>query len=155
GDARGRGGAIDHERARKRRLAGVAGHESADALERVGGDAPAVAQAARKLAVVDCAPPKGRLRKPGLTAEIGDFPQDRVVHGACPRAFGSLLFCPELVPERTKSTLGRQPQTVPQGEWAEVWASIEGRWALGFRFGGTDGSAASCLIGAQWAPSQR
>src|SRR3954471_12732468 len=59
----------------------MARHEFADAVERVGGDAPPVAQAARELAVVDGAASESRFRQSHLTAEIGDFLQDRVVHG--------------------------------------------------------------------------
>src|SRR4051812_32162907 len=59
----------------------MARHELADAVERVGGDATPVAQAARELAVIDGAASEGRFRQAHLTAEIGDFLQDRVVHG--------------------------------------------------------------------------
>src|SRR5215471_10416870 len=68
-------------------LAAVLGHERADAVERIGGDAPAVAQPARKLAVVDRAPAEGRLGKPGLAAIVGNFLQQLLgVHrSSCPR----------------------------------------------------------------------
>src|SRR6266511_2749069 len=62
-------------------LAAFLGHEGANAVERIGRDAAAVAQAAGELAVVDGAPAEGRLGEPGLATEIGDFSQDGVVHG--------------------------------------------------------------------------
>ena len=77
--------ALDHQRARQRRLALMARHEAADAVERLGGDAPAVAQAAGELAVVHGAAAEGRFGKAALAAEIGDFLQDGVVHGRVPR----------------------------------------------------------------------
>ena len=76
-----RGRALDHQRARERGLAVMARHEAADAVERLGGDAPAVAQAACELAVVDGAAAEGRFRQAALAAEIGDFLQDGIVHG--------------------------------------------------------------------------
>ena len=54
---------------------GVRRHETVDAVERVGGDAPAVAQPRRQLAVVDRAAAEGRFGKPGLPAIIGNFLQ--------------------------------------------------------------------------------
>ena len=48
----------------RRRRGVVVGHEGADAVERVGGDAPAVAQPRGELAVVDGAPAEGRFGKP-------------------------------------------------------------------------------------------
>ena len=80
-----RGLALDHQRTRQRRLALMARHEAADAVERFGGDAPAVAQAACELAVVYGAAPEGGFRKAALAAEIGDFLQDGVVHRSIPR----------------------------------------------------------------------
>ena len=76
-----RGRALDHERARERGLALMARHEGADTVERVGGDAPAVAQAAGELAVVHGAAAEGRFRQSHLTAEIRDFLEDRFIHG--------------------------------------------------------------------------
>src|SRR5262249_30054156 len=88
-------------------------HEGADAVERVGGDAAAVAQAAGELAVVDGAAAESRLREPGLTAEIGDFPQNRVVHGTIRRflAAGSRLFC-RLVARPTSASEPTGPVSV-------------------------------------------
>ena len=54
-------------------------HEAVDAVERVGGDAAAVAQPRRELAVIDGAPAEGRFRQPGLPAIVGDFLQAVVV----------------------------------------------------------------------------
>ena len=53
--------AFDHRAAEGRVRAAVRRHEGADAVERVGGDAAAVAQPAGELAVVDGAPAEGRL----------------------------------------------------------------------------------------------
>src|SRR5262249_60021806 len=65
----------------------VFGHEGADGVERMGGNAPAVAQPAREFAVVDRAPAEGRLGKPGLAAIVGNFLQQLLgVHrSSCPR----------------------------------------------------------------------
>src|SRR5512143_2250493 len=52
------------------RRRGAARHEGADAIERVGGDAAAVAQPVGELAVVDGAAAEGRLGEPTLTAEF-------------------------------------------------------------------------------------
>jgi len=63
----------------------VGGHEAVDAIERVGGDAPAIAQPRGKLAVVDRAPPEGRFREPALAAVIRDFLKEFLgVHDAAP-----------------------------------------------------------------------
>ncbi len=57
-------------------------HEAADAVERLGGDAAAVAQPRGELAVVDGAPAEGRFGKPGVPAIVGDFLQQFLrVHG--------------------------------------------------------------------------
>ena len=53
----------------------VGGHERADAIERFGGDAPAVAQARYELSVVDGSPPEGEFGYAGPTAIVGDFLQ--------------------------------------------------------------------------------
>jgi hypothetical protein len=52
------------------------GHEVVDAIERVGGDAAAVAQSRRELAVVDGTAAERRFGKPGLSAIIRDFLQE-------------------------------------------------------------------------------
>src|SRR5262245_58531938 len=57
------------------RRGAVGGDEGADAVERVGGDAPTVAQPRGELAVVDGAPAEGRLGKPGVSAIVGNFLQ--------------------------------------------------------------------------------
>jgi hypothetical protein len=64
-----------------RRTVGVAGHEGADALKRVGCDTAAIAQTAGELAVVDGASPECRLRQPALAAEFADLLEDLLVHG--------------------------------------------------------------------------
>ena len=57
-------------------------HEAVDAVERVGGDAAAVAQPRRKLAVVDGAAAEGGFRQSGLAAIVGDFRKELLcVHG--------------------------------------------------------------------------
>ena len=101
-------------------LGGVCRHEVVDAIERVGGDAPAVAQPRRELAVVDRAAAEGGFGKPGLPAIFGNFLQELLgVHGQ-PRpkvssvetvAFSSFArFCRL---KRTKRPGGRQPQNGP------------------------------------------
>ena len=63
-------------------------HEGADAVERLGGDAPAVAQPAGELAVVDGAAAEGRFRKAGVAAIVGDFLQQFLrVHRGTPWRF--------------------------------------------------------------------
>src|SRR5262245_52785558 len=57
------------------RRGAVGGDEGADAVERVGGDAAAVAQPGGELAVIDSAPAEGRLGKPGVPAIVGNFLQ--------------------------------------------------------------------------------
>jgi len=52
------------------------GHVAVDAIERVGGDAAAIAQPRRELAVVDGAAAERRLGKPGLPTIIRDFLQE-------------------------------------------------------------------------------
>ena len=65
-----------HQLARRgRRLDALAGEEGADALERLGRDAGAVAQARDELAVVDGAAPEGRLGHAGAAAELRDAVQ--------------------------------------------------------------------------------
>ena len=60
-------------------------HEAADAVERFGGDAAAVAQPAGELAVVDGAAAEGRFGQAGLAAVIGNFLQQLLrVHGGVP-----------------------------------------------------------------------
>src|SRR5882672_1730706 len=58
-----------------RRGRAVAGDEGADAVERVGGDATAVAQPRGKLAVVDGAPSESRLGKSAVAAIVGNLLQ--------------------------------------------------------------------------------
>src|SRR5262249_2761731 len=100
--------------------AAVLRHEGANAVEGVGGDAAAIAQAARKLAVVDRAAAECRLGETGLTAEIGDFPQDGIVHGTIPAfprppetAALATTLSRRTCQKRNKPSCSRQPQTVP------------------------------------------
>ncbi len=63
-------------------LRGMRRHEAVDAVERVGGDAAAIAQPRGELAVVDGAAAEGRFGKPGLAAIVGDFVKQLLrVHG--------------------------------------------------------------------------
>src|SRR5262249_18443377 len=96
----------------------VLGLEGADAVECVGGDTAAIAQAARELAVVDGAAAERRLRQSGLAAEIGDFPQNGVVH-AMPPAFPG---APDrgLAPPHTPANVGQANQH------ARVWSTTKG-----------------------------
>src|SRR6185503_18999137 len=64
----------------RRRPVGIARHERADAIQRIGRDAAAVAQAAGELAVVDGAATKGRLGEPAGTAEFADLLENLFVH---------------------------------------------------------------------------
>ena len=51
----------------------VLDHEGADAVERIGGDAAAIAQAVGELAVIDGAAAEGGFGQAGLAAVVGDF----------------------------------------------------------------------------------
>src|SRR5262249_18201010 len=80
---------------RNRRAVGF--HEAADAVERLGGDAAAVAQPRGELAVVDGAPAEGRFRKSAVPAIVGDFLQQVLrVHGLYASTFRSDLRAPRL-----------------------------------------------------------
>src|SRR5262249_36399671 len=66
-----------------RRGRAVAGDEGADTVERVGGDAAAVAEPGGELAVIDGAPPESRLGKSAVAAIVGNLLQQFLgVHGA-------------------------------------------------------------------------
>jgi hypothetical protein len=62
--------------ARRARRGAVLGHVGAQAIERVGGDACPIAQAADELAVIDNEPAEGRFRKPHVAAEVPDLVED-------------------------------------------------------------------------------
>src|SRR5262249_17903250 len=65
-----------------RRRCLVALHETADAIERLGGDAAAVAQSRGELAVVDSTAAEGRFRQSAVPTVIGDLLQQFLrVHG--------------------------------------------------------------------------
>src|SRR5262245_56161169 len=110
-------------------------HEAADAVERLGGDAAAVAQPRGELAVVDGAPAEGRFRKSAVPAIVGDFLQQVLrVHGPNASAFRSDLRAPRLgtacegagtVPQRTKRADVRQPQNVPLHRWEGLWETSQ------------------------------
>ena len=131
--------ALDHQRARERGLVAMARHEAADAVERLGGDAPAVAQAACELAVVDGAAAEGRFRQAHLTAEIGDFLQDDVVHGGFLVA-RSLRALDEIVlPRRALVNHKRSHQVRGQKPWvlakirgyaSVIWRPRPSRWDI-------------------------
>src|SRR5215813_9648587 len=74
-----------------RRGRAVAGDEGADTVERVGGDAAAVAEPGGELAVIDGAPPESRLGKSAVAAIVGNLLQQFLgVHGCRPaRAIAS------------------------------------------------------------------
>ena len=82
--------ALDHHRALALH-AGIRAHEGADAVERFGGDAAAIAQAAGQLAVIDRAAAEGGFGQTGLAAIVGDFLQQLLcVHrtpSLCPLAW--------------------------------------------------------------------
>ena len=100
----------------------VLGHERADAVERVGGDASAVAQAARELAVVDRAASEGRFRDPGAPAVVGNLAQDGVVHGA-----------PTVIARRPKAD--EAIQDIPSNSGLlRRYAPRNDAWARRFRF---------------------
>src|SRR4029079_6146243 len=64
----------------------VAGHETTDSVESLGGDAAPVAKPAGELAVVDRAPAEGGLGQARLPAIIGNLLQQFLrVHGGDPR----------------------------------------------------------------------
>ena len=62
--------------ARRRQPAGGGRDIGLDAVQRIDGDALALAQAMHQLAVVDRPAPERRLRHVGLTAELGDLAED-------------------------------------------------------------------------------
>jgi hypothetical protein len=65
-------------------------HEAVDAIERVGGDAAAVAQPRRELAVVDGAAAERGFGQPGAAAIVGDLLKQLLrVHGTRPGRFPS------------------------------------------------------------------
>src|SRR5262245_3085349 len=106
-------------------------HEAADAVERLGGDAAAVAQPRGELAVIDGTPAEGRFRKSAVPAIVGDFLQQVLrVHGLYASTFRSDLRVPRLGtawrgtgtgPQRTKRADVRQPQKVPLHRWEAKW----------------------------------
>jgi len=66
-------------------LGGIGRHEAVNAVERVGGDAAAIAQPRRKLAVVHRAAAEGGFGQAGAAAIIGDFRKQLLcVHGTRP-----------------------------------------------------------------------
>src|SRR5262249_1687308 len=97
---RGDGGArfaraLDDGGTRNRGAVGL--HKAADAVERLGGDAAAVAQPRRELTVVDSAPAEGRFRKSAVPAIVGDLLQQVLrVHGLYASTFRSDLRAPRL-----------------------------------------------------------
>src|SRR5215475_2806853 len=121
--------ALDDGRTRNRGAVGF--HEAADAVERLGGDAAAVAQPRGELAVVDGAPAEGRFRKSAVPAIVGDFLQQVLrVHGLYASTFRSDLRVPRLGtawegrrnrPQRTKRADVSQPQKVPLHRWEAKW----------------------------------
>src|SRR5262245_36579561 len=127
---RGDGGArfarsLDDGGTRDRGAVGL--HEAADAVERLGGDAAAVAQPRGELAVVDGAPAEGRFRKSAVPAIVGDLLQQVLrVHGLYASTFRSDLRVPRgrgagTGPQRTKRADVRQPQKVPLPRWEAKW----------------------------------
>ena len=60
----------------------VSSHEAMDAIERIGGDAAAVAEPRGELAVIDGPASEGRFGKSGLPTIVGDFLEQLLgVHG--------------------------------------------------------------------------
>src|SRR5262249_54367067 len=96
GDGRARlARALDDGGTRNRGAVGF--HEAADAVERLGGDAAAVAQPRGELTVVDGAPAEGRFRKSAVPAIVGDLLQQVLrVHGLYASTFRSDLRAPRL-----------------------------------------------------------
>src|SRR5215472_6482348 len=87
--------ALDDGGTRNRGPVGL--HEAADAVERLGGDAAAVAQPRGELAVVDGAPAERRFRKSAVPAIVGDFLQQVLrLHGLYASTFRSDLRAPRL-----------------------------------------------------------
>ena len=80
-------GALDDRRARRRAVlqGRVRLHKAVNPIERVGGDAAAVAQPRRELAVVHRAAAEGGFGQAGAPAIIGDFRKQLLcVHGTRP-----------------------------------------------------------------------
>src|SRR5262249_9545490 len=65
----------------RRRTVCVARHERANPLERVCGDAAAIAQPAGQLAVIDGASAESRFGEPAHAAKLADLLEDLFVHG--------------------------------------------------------------------------
>src|SRR5215472_18967155 len=99
-------------------------HEAVDAIEGIGGNAAAVAQPRRELAVVDGASAERGLGQAGAAAIVGDFLEQLLrVHGTRPWRFPNVrrarvLACwrvergwPSL--KRTKRWAAGQPQSRP------------------------------------------
>ena len=85
------GGGIEHDAAASRRGFNAVRHEAADALQRIGGDAPAIAQAAGELTVVDGAAAEGRFGETAPAAEFADLLENLLVHEPRPWSHGVAL----------------------------------------------------------------
>jgi hypothetical protein len=98
-----------------------------DAVERVGGDAPAIAQPGGELAVIDGAAPEGRFGEAGLAAIVRDFLEQLLgVHNAAPQVSSNSArplagFWCGISVERTNAPRPGQPQSCPPLWWAELW----------------------------------
>src|SRR5262249_22957175 len=94
-----------------RRSRAVARDEGADTVERVGGDAAAVAQPGGELAVIDGASPESRLGQPAVAAIVRNLLQQFLgVHGCRPaRAIASLpgssggVFCTSVMTQANQA----------------------------------------------------
>ena len=107
----------------------VAVHEGTDAVERLGGDAAAVAQPRCQLAVVDRAPAEGQFGEPGLAAVVGDFDQQflgvhgrRLPWGCSLRSHACVLELDGFrhtgtIASKPKGGVRRQPQNIPPSWW--------------------------------------
>src|SRR6185312_8775135 len=127
GGGRGRAG-VEQDAAARRRIVAALRHEGANAIERVGGDAPAVAQAAGELAVIDGATAEGRFGEPLRTAEVTDLLKYLLVHerplGTQRFLIGRLRPC-SWPQANQRSRLGSTTK-VNVGSWAE-WVGRSGR----------------------------
>ena len=111
---------VEQHAAARRHSVGVARHETADAFQSIGGDAPAIAQAVGELAVVHRAAAEGGFGQAALAAEFADLLQDLIVHDG---ASSRLALSGRLMAKGTKSARRRQLEKLSYERWAK-WVGL-------------------------------
>ena len=89
---------VEQQAAARRYAIGIARHEGTDAVEGVGGDAAAIAQAAGKLAVIDRAAAESGFRQAAAAAKFADLLEDLLVHGGVSRYAALMTAVPDSEP---------------------------------------------------------